>query len=272
MKTRLLITTIIVIITAGTVIATSGVFTPLQSDLSECYYTDDDDNNIPQPCMIIDGWYDMLLQKSLQTEQNRCGDKYMKVGNNECVLNPKIVEANTVIIYDVSENSGTRLSIAPHSLVMNLSGNDVVTFVNDGSTTVNIFDDSKEIWNFDSVKPSSQRTLVINSTGFYKFLVQNSKEGESGEIVALSDDTNSLSVETRSKMAQAIISGDYFIHPELVGVASGGAPGTGVLIMINEKELDKYENAKSHYYEKYSKMIPFDVPITIEFSAPIRTQ
>jgi len=42
--------------------------------------------------------------------------------------------------------------------------------------------------------------------------------------------------------------------------------------MINEKELDKYENAKSHYYEKYSEMIPFDVPITIEFSAPIRTQ
>ena len=271
MKSRLLITVVIIAVVAGFATYTSGAFTPLQSDLSECYYTDDE-NSIPQPCMVTDGWYDVLLQQSLQTEQDTCNEKYMMVGNDECVLNPEFIKPNTVIIYDVTENSGARLSVAPHTIVMNLSGKNIVTFVNDGSTTVNILDDSEGIWHFDSVKPSSQRTLIINNTGFYKFLVQNSREGESGEIVAISEDTNSLSVDTRAKMAQGIISSNYYVHPELIGVGSGGAPGTGVLIMINEKELDKYEDAKTHYYAKYRKMIPFDVPITIEFSAPIRTQ
>ena len=271
MKTKFLITVVMIAVVAGFVTYTSGAFTPLQSDLSECHYADDE-NSVPQPCMVIDGWYDMLLRQSLQTEQNRCGDKYMRVGNDECVLNPEFIKPNIVIIYDVTENSGTRLSVAPHTLVMNLSDKNSVTFVNNGSTTVNILDDSEEIWHFDSVEPSSQRSLIINNTGFYKFLIQNSREGESGEIVALSEDTDSLSVETRAKMAQAVISGNYYANPELVGVGSGGAPGTGVLIMINEKELEKYEDAKSHYYAKYRKMVPFDVPITIEFSAPIRTQ
>ena len=66
MKTRLLIIIAIIIPVAGFTIYTSGAFTPLQSDLSECYYTDDQ-SNTPQPCMIIDGWYDMLQESSLRT-------------------------------------------------------------------------------------------------------------------------------------------------------------------------------------------------------------
>ena len=191
------------------------------------------------------------------------------VGNDECILNPEFIEPNTVIIYDVIENSGTRLSIAPHYIVMDLKDSDTVTFVNDGLTTVNILDNSKGLWSFDNVKPSSQRTLAINGTGFYEFLVQNSRIGQSGEIVALSDNTNSLPVETRAKMAQAIIISNFHEHPELVGVGSGGAPGTGVIITINDKELVLHEDAKLYYYEKYDKIIPFDVPITIEFGKPI---
>lgn len=271
MKTRLLIIIGLIVAIAVFAISTSGAFTQLQSDLSECYYTDE--KSIPQPCMIIDGWYDTLLQQSLQIEQeNYCGEKYMIVGNNECVLNPEFVEPNTIIIYDVTENSGTRLSIVPHTMVMNLTGNDIVTFVNDDSTTVNIFDNSKGIWNFDDVQPSSQRTLIINGTGFYQFLVQNSREGETGEIVVLSENTNSLPVETRAKMAQSIISSDLRTRSELVSVGSGGAQ-PGITIGIHEKFQDKHDDdAEKFYHEKYSKMIPFDVPIRIEFRAPIMLQ
>ena len=52
----------------------------------------------------------------------------------------------------------------------------------------------------------------------------------------------------------------------------GGGAEIGVHITINEKELELYEDAKSYYYEKYSKMIPFDVPIIIEFDEPIRPE
>ncbi len=117
-----------------------------------------------------------------------------------------------------------------------------------------------------------QKSIQLNSTGFYSFLVVAGMEGESGRIVVLGDDVDSLSVNSRAKMAQAIISGNFREHPELVGVGSGGAPGTGVLITINEKELELHEDAKSYYYEKCSKIIPFDVSITIEFGEPIRTQ
>ena len=58
MKTKLLIIVSIAVV-LGVLISTSGIFTPLESDLAECYYTDDD--GPPRPCRIIDGWYDALF-------------------------------------------------------------------------------------------------------------------------------------------------------------------------------------------------------------------
>jgi hypothetical protein len=208
-----------------------------------------------------------LDQSSFATDtRGNCGEKYMQVGNDECILNPKFIEPNTIIIYDVTDNSRTRLSIVPHGLMMDLKEVNAVTFVNDGLNTVNIFDKSKGLWSFESVKPSSQRTLIINGTGFYEFRVQNSREGESGDIVALSDDTNSLSVEIRAKMAQSIVGSDFRNGVGLISVGSGSAE-PGITIGIHER----FENddAERFYYEKYRKMIPFDVPIKIEFVALI---
>ncbi|MDH3361497.1 MAG: hypothetical protein OEL56_03760 [Nitrosopumilus sp.] len=41
---------------------------------------------------------------------------------------------------------------------------------------------------------------------------------------------------------------------------------------INEKELEPHEDIKSYYYERYSKIIPFDVPIIIDFVESIRPE
>jgi plastocyanin len=210
-----------------------------------------------------------LDQSYLATDTRRdCGEKYIIVGNDECVLNPEFIEPNTIIIYDVTNNGGTRLSIVPHSSVIDLKDGDTVTFVNDGSSTVNISDNSIGIWSFDNVKPSSQKELVINGTGFYEFLVQNSREGESGEIVALSEDANSLPVEIRAKMAQAIVGSDFRKGVGLISVGSGGAE-PGITIGIDEKYRDTYDDAEKFYYKKYKEIIPFEVPIWIEFTTPI---
>ena len=177
-----------------------------------------------------------------------------------------------MIIYDVADNSGgTRLSIALHDIVMDLEGGNIITFVNDGLNTVNIFDNSQELWSFENVQPSSQRELVINGTGFYKILVQNSREDESGRIVALSDDTNSLPVDTRAKMAQTIVGSDFGKGVGLISVGSGSAE-PGVTIGIYEKFKDEHDDAEKYYYEKYCKMIPFDVPIRVEFTGMIVPQ
>ncbi len=180
-------------------------------------------------------------------------------------------EPYTIIIYDVTENDKTRLSIAPHTLVMNLTDGNIIKFVNDGSTPVNIFDKAKGIWRFDDVKPSSQKILTINSTGFYEILIQNSREGESGRIIVLDNDVNSLSVSDRIKMGKAIISDNFREYPELVSVGVGNGE-IGVHVTINKKELELREDAKSYYHEKFSKIVPFEVPIIIEFGAPIEPQ
>ena len=200
-----------------------------------------------------------------------CDNDFTQQGNG-CLLDPKSIEPNTIIIYHVTENTGTRLAIAPNTLVIDFEENNTITWINQGIFTAKVTDRERDLWTIDEIKPSVQKSIQLNSTGFYSFLVVAGMEGESGRIVVLGDDVDSLSVNSRAKMAQAIISGNFREHPELVGVGSGGAPGTGVLITINEKELELHEDAKSYYYEKCSKIIPFDVSITIEFGEPIRTQ
>lgn len=207
-----------------------------------------------------------------------CGDDFIQQGNG-CVLDPELIKPNTVIIYEATEHDRTRFAIAPPHMVMNLTGDDSVTFVNNGTTTVNIFvndgditvnvyDNSEGIWKvFNDVKPFSQRTLIINDTGYYQFIIQNSLHGATGEIVALSEDTNSLPIDTKALMAQVIIGSDFGKGVGLISIGSGGAE-PGITIGIHEKFRDKYDDSEKFYYEKYKEMIPFDVPILIEFREP----
>jgi len=216
----------------------------------------------------------IVLSTSINHEspnkQISCSDDFIQHGNG-CILDPKSIEPNTIIIHHVTENTaGTRLAISPQTLVIDMEENNTITWVNQGIFTAKITDRERGLWGIDEIKPSAKKLIQLNSTGFYSFLVVADVEGEVGRIVALGNNVDSLSVGNRAKMAQAIISDNFREYPELVGVGSGGAPGTGVSITINEKELKLHEDAKSYYYEKYRKIIPFDVPITIDFGEPIR--
>ncbi|MCA9828696.1 MAG: hypothetical protein KC444_09995 [Nitrosopumilus sp.] len=205
-----------------------------------------------------------------QYKQISCRGNFIQHGNG-CVLDPKSIEPNTIIIQHVTENTaGTRLAISPQTLVIDLEENNTVTWVNQGIFTAKITDRERGLWGIDKIKPSAKKSIQLNSTGFYSFLVVADVEGEVGRIVALGNNVDYLSVGNRAKMAQAIISDNFREYPELVGVGSGGAPGTGVSITINEKEIELHGDAKSYYHEKYRKIIPFEVPITIEFGEPIR--
>ena len=205
-----------------------------------------------------------------QYKQISCSGDFIQHGNG-CILDPKSIEPNTIIIHHVTENTArTRLAISPQTLVIDMEENNTITWVNQGIFTAKITDRERGLWGIDEIKPSAKKSIQLNSTGFYSFLVVADVEGEVGRIVALGNNVDSLPVGNRAKMAQAIISDNFREYPELVGVGSGGAPGTGVSITINEKELKLHEDAKSYYYEKYRKIIPFDVPITIEFGEPIR--
>jgi hypothetical protein len=58
-KNRLILSIIGIAVVSGILLSTSGIFTPLESDIAECNYTDD--NGPPHPCKIIDGWYEALF-------------------------------------------------------------------------------------------------------------------------------------------------------------------------------------------------------------------
>ena len=86
----------------------------------------------------------------------------------------------------------------------------------------------------------------------------------------LSDETNSLPVEIKAKMAQSIVGRDFEKDVGLISIRSGGAE-PGITIGIHEKFQD-VPDAEQFYYDKYKKMIPFDVPIWIKFTSPIVLQ
>ncbi|MDH3313517.1 MAG: hypothetical protein OEM28_10290 [Nitrosopumilus sp.] len=210
------------------------------------------------------------IYQEFPNKQISCSENFIQYGNG-CILDPKSIEPNTIIIHHVTENTaGTRLAISPQTLVIDLEENNTITWANQGIFTANVTDRERGLWGIDEIKPSAKKSIQLNSTGFYSFLVIADVEGEVGRIVALGNNVDSLSVGNRAKMAQAIISDNFREYPELVGVGSGGAPGTGVSITINEKELESRRDAQSYYHEKYSKIIPFDVPIIIDFGEPIR--
>jgi len=84
MKTKLIILIIGIVFVSGILISTSGIFTPLESDLAECSYTDD--NGPPRPCRIIDGWYDALfyseplpLVESEIISNQKCAELFDKI-------------------------------------------------------------------------------------------------------------------------------------------------------------------------------------------------
>lgn len=188
------------------------------------------------------------------------------------------------IINIITEDGDDKLN--PHQVVIDLEQTNVVTFVNNSPDPVRIqevgenkiINIPKTAWHTKTIESGENLTMQFNSTGYYEFNVKKITdflEGyfehhATGDIVVLSNDTNSLPVDVRAKMAQSIVSSYFHEHPALHGVGSGGAPGTGVSISINEKELELREDAESYYYELYRNLIPFDVPITIEFSAPPR--
>jgi hypothetical protein len=216
----------------------------------------------------------MVLFTSINHEspnrQISCGEDFIQHGNG-CVLDPKSMEPNTIMIYHISENTaGTRLAVVPQTLIIDFEENNSITWVNQGIFTANVTDHERGLWGIDEIKPSMQKSIQFNSTGFYSFLVIAGMEGEVGRIVVLGDDVDSLSVGNRVKMGKAIISSNFQEHQEIVSVGGGGGAEIGVHITIHEKELELHEDAMSYYHEKYSKIIPFDVPIIIDFGEPIR--
>lgn len=186
---------------------------------------------------------------------------------NTCQPDPNLLEPNTVLIYPITDSGHTFTEIVPHSITIYLEKDDKVTWVNKSFFTATVYG-INGTWSTGKISPSMQKSIQFNSTGFYDYQVDTTYQGTGGGIIALSNETNSLPIETRIKMGMSIVSGYLGHNPELIGVGIGDLE-KGVIITINQEELKKQDEAESFYYNKYKNLIPFEVSITIEFSTPI---
>lgn len=182
-------------------------------------------------------------------------------------------EENKITIFDDTyKNDNMRLNIEPHDLIMNLTESNLVTFENESSFTAKIFvskqnhfdlkKPSEDVIIFDSIAPGSFGSMKINQTDFFNVLVQTSKQGEGGAIVAISDKTNDLPEYTKAKMVMSILLGNV---PNVVGVGIKGSPEVGVFVTVLGSELEKHHDTESYYQELIKEKLPFDMPVQIEF-------
>jgi hypothetical protein len=182
--------------------------------------------------------------------------------NFEPMHNP---DPNTVLIYPITDASHTFTTIIPHSIIIYLEKDNKVTWVNKTFFTATVYG-INGTWSTGEISPSMQKSIQFNSTGFYDYQADTAYEGNGGEIIALSNETNSLPVDIRMKMGMSIVSGYLENDPELIGVGIGSTE-KGVMITINQEALAKHDDAELFYFNMYKALIPFDVPITIDFSS-----
>ena len=207
-----------------------------------------------------------VMESEFKPKTIFCDNDFIQQGNG-CILDPKSIEPNTIVIYHVTEKNGIRLAIAPSKLVIDFEENNTVTWINQGIFTAKVTDRERGLWSIDEIKPSMQKSIQLNSTGFYSFLVVADMQGESGRIVVLGDDVDSLEIKEKLKMAQSIL-GAYFRKLPIIGIGAGNADNV-LNVQIHEDELGKFPDAEEFYYNKVKEIIPFDVPIRIEFTPPI---
>jgi hypothetical protein len=195
-----------------------------------------------------------------------CEDGFIQRGDT-CQPDPSTIEPNTVLIYPVTDASHTFTEIVPHNIVIYLDKDSKVTWINKSFFTAAVYDIAGT-WSAGKISPSMQKSIQFNKTGFYDFQVDTTDQGTGGGIVALSNETNYLPIEIRMKMGMSMVSSHFDNNPALIGVGIGSIE-KGVIITINEEELKKQKDAESFYYNLYKNLIPFEVPITIEFSTPV---
>ena len=208
----------------------------------------------------------LIMDPEPKSKPLLCGKDFVQRGD-ECHPDPRLLEPNTVLIYSVTDQSKTRISTAPHDITIDLEKNNTITWINKSFFTVTVHG-MKDTWSTGEFKPSMQKSIQFNRTGFYEYAV-DAGNMHHGEIVVLSDETNSLPIDIRMKMGMSMVSGDRDNNPALIGVGIGDTVD-GVQITINEKELERHDDAESFYYDMYRNLIPFDVPITIDFAEPMR--
>jgi len=208
--------------------------------------------------------YGLSISES-QPKPLLCGKNFIQRGN-ECFPDISYLEPNTILISSIHSPNQIRTTPLPSTSVIFLEKNNTVTWINESGFPATVYEKENE-WLIDPIAPKMQKQITFNQTGFYEYFVQNSNDRGHGRLALVSDDTDLLPYHTKLEIARAIVEQDRENYP-IVGLGIGNAENS-LGIGIDKKYLEENPNASSFFMDRYTKMIPFDVKITIEFTGPI---
>ena len=160
-------------------------------------------------------------------------------------------------------------------ITVNLEDNNDVIFYNGMLVPIKISvyssekskDQPKPEWTNPILNPAQTMTFSLNGTGLYKWDVRLEPELSpndwwpryaGGIIAAYSNETQSLELERKLKIAQA------FLQNSEIPISSLSTKNDILKIGFNSAIYDMFPDAKEYYAARAYQLIPFDIPIIIE--------
>lgn len=154
----------------------------------------------------------------------------------------------------------------PHRIILQIGVNDTTYWKNESDVPI-ILTSEDGTWSTGLISPNDGKVVKFNHTAFYKYRGLPSTT-INGRIAIISDQTEFLPILEKLQIAREIIAVD--MGNPITGIGVGNADNV-LDITVHEDELKKNPDAEQYYKKRYHDMIPFDVPIRIEFGHVILT-
>lgn len=154
----------------------------------------------------------------------------------------------------------------PSTIILKIGVNNTTCWTNESDEPVTLTSEDGR-WSTGILYPYDSKFIQFNQTAFYKYHGQP-QTAINGRIAIISDQTEFLPIMEKLQIAREIIKID--MGNPITGIGVGNADNV-LDITIHEGELKKNPNAEEYYKKRYQDMIPFDIPIRIDFGHVVPT-
>lgn len=159
--------------------------------------------------------------------------------------------------------------VEPYDLIIDKDRHNIVGFENKQGVSMQIMDRENydnPRWTGPVILPYGKATMTFNNTGVFEWIASSfpiSSKGwrenyGNGEIHVISDETGSLPLDQKGRIAHAIIRNSEIPWS---GIGMGR---DGLNIDFNPAIFEMLPDAKKYYTARAEQLIPFDIPIIIE--------
>lgn len=148
----------------------------------------------------------------------------------------------------------------PQNILVVIGINNTITWVNEDDVTSSVTSNKENLFDSGPIKPNNTWTHTFEKNGLYAYHSEP-HPWMKGAVIVIPQNLEFLYRQEKQDIVWYLLQ-QYWSNPI---TALGFDPDGTMLIGIHEDELKKNPNAESYYKKKFQQMIPFYVPIRIEF-------